>query len=296
MTAEPVPSGVPGCTKQAYGVDVARGRVHRNDGGWAYRVDAGLHPDSGKRRQVSRQGFPTRQAAEEALAEVVAEQSRREQAIRRLDKYLGSVPLQDLTPMEVQRCYAELLASGGRDGGPLAPKTVRHAHVVLRKALGDAARMGVVSRNVATLARPPSSDSPEMNTWSSGEMRRFLSAIEGHPYEIGWRLLAATGKRRGEVLGLRWGDVDLDLGVLAVSNTISEVGADVVMGPPKTARSRRSVYLDRRTLAALLEHRHHQQALRLGAGAAWDVTGDWVVTDESVGPSDRRRCRTSGVC
>ena len=285
--------------------------MHRKDGGWAYRVDAGVHPESGKRRQVSRQGFPTRQAAEEALAEVV-EQTRRsttrrsrttvgdylndwyvgarpslrpttagsyEQAILRLDRHLGSIALQDLTPMEVQRCYTELLESGSRSGGPLAPATVHKAHEVLRRALGDAERMGLASRNVAAAVRPPAVVRAELTTWSSEELRRFLSKIEGHPYEIGWRLLAATGMRRGEVLGLRWRDVDLDLGVLSVSHTISEVGADVVMGPPKTAKSRRMVFLDRRTLAALREHRQRQRQQKLATGPAWDGGHDWVLTD-----------------
>jgi integrase len=296
--------------------DVARGSVFRKDGGWGFRVDAGLHSASGKRRQILRQGFATKRAAEVALAELAGEANRGlvvsrssmtvgeylvewfesarpslrpttsrgyEQSIVRLTTNLGRVRLQALTPMQVQRCYTDLLESGGRDGKPLAPKTVRHAHVVLRKALGDAERMGLVSRNAAAAARPPSGEHTEMTTWSSEDLRDFLAAAEGHPYEIGFRLLAATGLRRGEVLGLRWRDVDFDLGQIAVAHTITEIGAEVVMGPPKTARSRRNVYLDRRTLAALREHRQRQRAQRLAAGPAWDVDHDWVLTDELGG-------------
>ena len=185
--------------------------------------------------------------------------------------------------MQVQRCYTELLESGGHEGKPLAPKTVRHAHVVLRKALADAERMGLVSRNAAASARPPAGEHAEMTTWSSEDLRDFLAAVEGHPYEIGFRLLAATGLRRGEVLGLRWRDVDFDLGQIAVANTITEIGAETVMGPPKTARSRRSVYLDRRTVAALREHRQGQREQRIAAGPAWDADLDWVLTDELGG-------------
>lgn len=107
-----------------------------------------------------------------------------------------------------QRCEGRTLRAwletGGHEGKPLAPKTVRHAHVVLRKALADAERMGVVSRNAAAAARPPTGEHAEMTTWASEDLRDFLAAIEGHQYEIGFRLLAATGLRRGEVLGLRW--------------------------------------------------------------------------------------------
>src|SRR5690606_22866183 len=117
-------------------------------------------------------------------------------------------------------------------------------------------------------------------TWSSGDLRDFLDGIVGHRYEIAFRLLAASGLRRGEVLGLRWRDVDFDLGQIAVADTITELGPDVVMGPPKTARSRRNVYLDRRTIAALREHRKRQREQRVAAGPAWDGEHDWVVTDE----------------
>ena len=295
---------------------MARGSVFRKDGAWAYRVDAGFHADTGKRRQLLRQGFATKRAAEQALAEAVgastrgmavsrstiklddyldewfatARQSLRPttargyaQSIGRLSKALGNYQLQSLTPMQVQRCYTELLESGGHEGKPLAPKTVRHAHVVLRKALADAERMGLVSRNAAASARPPAGEHAEMTTWSSEDLRDFLAAVEGHPYEIGFRLLAATGLRRGEVLGMRWRDVDFDLGQIAVANTITEIGAETVMGPPKTARSRRNVYLDRRTVAALREHRQRQREQRIAAGPAWDADHDWVLTDELGG-------------
>jgi integrase len=118
-----------------------------------------------------------------------------------------------------------------------------------------------------------------MNTWSSEELRDFLAAIEGHPLEMGLRLLAATGLRRGDVLGLRWRDVDFDLAQLSVANTITEIGAEVVMGPPKTAKSRRMVYLDRRTLVTLREHRQRQRQQRLAAGPSWDGAHVWVLTD-----------------
>jgi integrase len=119
-----------------------------------------------------------------------------------------------------------------------------------------------------------------MTTWSSEDLREFLDAIAGHQYEIAFRLLAASGLRRGEVLGLRWRDVEFDLGQIAVANTITELGGEVVMGPPKTARSRRNVYLDRRTMTALREHRKRQREQRVAAGPAWEADHDWVVTDE----------------
>jgi integrase len=92
-------------------------------------------------------------------------------------------------------------------------------------------------------------------------------------------LLAATGVRRGEVLGLRWRDVDFDLAQLSIANTITEVGSVDIMRPPKTAKSRRMVHFDRRTLATLREHRQRQRQQRLAAGPAWESADDWVLTD-----------------
>jgi integrase len=295
---------------------MARGSVFRKNGAWAFRVDAGFHADSGKRRQVLRQGFATKRAAEAALAETVGDATRGmavststiklgeyldewfatakpslrpttahgyQQAITRLTARLGPYRLQALTPMQVQRCYTELLESGSRSGGPLAPATVHKAHEVLRRALGDAERMGLVARNVAAAVRPPAITRGEMTTWSSEDVRDFLAAIEGHRLEIAFRLLAATGLRRGEVLGLRWSDVDFDLGRIEVANTLTAVGEEIVTGPPKTALSRRNVYLDKRTLAALRDHRRHQREWCVAAGPAWDSDHDWVITDELGG-------------
>jgi integrase len=178
---------------------------------------------------VLRQGFATKRAAEAALAEMVgdatrgmavststmklgayldewfvtARQSLRpttahgyQQAIVRLQQRLGPYRMQALTPVQVQRCYTDLLEPGSTTGGPLAASTVHKAHEVLRRALGDAERMGLVARNAAAAVRPPSVVKPEFTTWSSEEMRDFLAASAGHRLEIGFRLLAATGLRR----------------------------------------------------------------------------------------------------
>ena len=292
---------------------MARGSVYRKASGWAFRVDAGYHAETGARRQVLRQGFPTRKAAQEALSDLIGANTRGSvvtrstisvkdyladwlvtvksklrpsthhsyaMAVDRINAHLGRYQLQTLTPMQIERFYTQQLASGGRDGRALAPKTVRNTHVVLRKALADAERLGLVPRNAAAAARPPTPTKRDLVTWSTDDVRVFLAAIEGDRLEMGYRLLAATGMRRGEVLGLRWGDVDFQLGQLAVAHTITTAGRAVVMGPPKTPRGRRNVYVDQRTLAALREHRKRQSEQRLAAGPAWDTSLDLVVRDE----------------
>ena len=94
-------------------------------------------------------------------------------------------------------------------------------------------------------------------------------------------LLATTGMRRGEVIGLRWRDVDFDAGDLAVANTLTTAGSStVVSGPPKTPRSRRQIFLDDWTLDVLRAHRRAQAAERLSVGPAWNAGEDYVFTDE----------------
>ena len=292
---------------------MAGGSVFKRSGGWAFRIDAGFHPETGKRRQVLRQGFATKKAAQAALNDLASASARGQVVTRstisvkdylaewlvtarsklrptthhsyamsvdRIVAHLGGYQLQSLTPLQIERFYAEQLQTGGRERGPLSPKTVRNTHVVLRKALADAERLELVPRNAAAAARPPAPERRDMNTWSGDDLGTFLAKIDDVRYSIGFRLLAATGMRRGEVLGLRWRDVDLDLARLAVAHTITTAGHKIVTGPPKTPRSRRNVDLDRRTVAVLREHRKTQREQRLSVGPAWDAKHDLVVCDE----------------
>jgi len=305
------------CT-ECYGGSVARGSVRRKDNGWSYRVDLGPDPATGERRQVAKQGFRTRKAAEAALGDVLgavaagsvvsrsaatttefledwlASQQHRlrpttlhsyTMAVARISGRLGKVPVQALTPLQIEKLYGDLLRGGGRDGRPLSAKTVRNSHVVLRKALSDAERLGLVPRNAAAAAKPPTFSRPEFATWSSDDLRDFFVAIRGERIYTALVVLATTGMRRGEVLGLRWSDLDLDARQLSVVQTLTAVNGHAVIGPTKTSRSRRTVYLDPQTTSTLREHRKSQREERLVAGPAWDATTDLVFRDEIGRPT-----------
>lgn len=97
-----------------------------------------------------------------------------------------------------------------------------------------------------------------MATWTPDELRLFLAAIATHRLAAAYVLAASTGMRRGEVLGLRWSDVDLDAGTAAVRQTIVNVAYKVHVSEPKTARGRRTISLDPSTVAVLLAHRDRQ--------------------------------------
>jgi integrase len=136
----------------------------------------------------------------------------RRKILRHVVPRLGSTPLQGLKPAQLNALYADLLGSGRVDGsGGLSPKTVREIHVIVRKALGDAVRWGHVARNVAQLANPPSQRASgaarrrSMQTWTVAELRAFLEHDPEDQLHYAWVLIAGTGMRRSEVLGLRWG-------------------------------------------------------------------------------------------
>lgn len=200
---------------------------------------------------------------------------------------LGSIILQELTASKLNAFYAELLSTGRHDGtGGLSPKTVRNVHVVLRKALSDAARWGLLTRNVAELADPPklrNAGSVEMQTWTAEEIRGFLDHIEKDRLFAAWMLSVATGMRRGEILGLRWQDVDLDARTLAVRQTLLTVDYKLTFSTPKTNRSRRVIALDDQTVAALRSYRARQLEERLAWGPAY-VENELVFTRENGEP------------
>src|SRR4051812_19571860 len=127
---------------------------------------------------------------------------------------IGHIPLQKLTPEDLDGFYAQLMVNGKRNGagGGLAPRTVKIIHNMLHKALADAVRKGTVLRNVADLADPPKpSASPpkEMRIWTPEQLRRFLAEMEHHRLHPAYYLAANTGMRRGGGLGLPLGGIYL---------------------------------------------------------------------------------------
>jgi integrase len=164
-------------------------------------------------------------------------------------------------------------SGGGKDGQPLAPKTVRLAHTVIRRALRDAMADGLVARNVAAQARPPRARPVEMRTWTAEEVGAFLASVREHRLYGAWLLLATLGLRRGELVGLRWQDVDLNAGRIAVRRTLVMVSGKPALAEPKTAKGRRSITFAPDVADALRRHRTQQAAERLAWGAGWTDSG-----------------------
>jgi integrase len=184
---------------------------------------------------------------------------------------LGRVQLQKLTPEDLDSLYARLLTNGRRDGkkGGLSVKTVRSIHLVLHKALSDALRKGSVVRNVATVADPPklsSAKRPEIKAWTADQLRMFLDHIRRDRAYAALFVSAHTGMRRGEILGLRWTDVDFDDARLSVRQALISVAYEMQRSDVKTGAGRRTIDLDPRTLTVLRQWRKTQAKEKLLLG------------------------------
>jgi len=178
---------------------------------------------------------------------------------------LGSVKLQQLSPDRLDRFYAGLVAA------EMAAKTVRNIHVMIHRALRDAVRKNLLARNVADAADPPKlnrADREEMKTWTPQQLRLFLAGIAEHRLSAAYTLAATTGMRRGEVLGLRWKDINFRGHELQVRQTVLSIEYKLTFGGPKTLRGQRRISLDPETIRVLTTHRaaqRHEKRL-LGAG------------------------------
>jgi integrase len=157
----------------------------------------------------------------------------------------------------------------------LSPATVRKHHWLLRQALGDAVAWRLISRNPAANLHPVAEQRSEIHVVAPADQLRLLSAAGGTRMYLPIVLDLGTGLRRGEMLGLQWGDVDLGRGKLAVQRAL-RFGADgrPEFGPCKTARSRRVLSLPNSLTALLLDHRSRQANERAMSGSAWQ--GDLI--------------------
>jgi integrase len=167
---------------------------------------------------------------------------------------LGHVPLASLTAQHVQGLLNAKAASG------LAPRTVGYLRGVLRQALGFAERMDLVGRNVARLARPPRVPRRQVSPLTLEQARIFRAAVAGDRLEALYLVAVGCGLRQGEILGLRWGDVDLEGRTLSVRNALARVDGVLVLVEPKSATSQRTVPMPTFVAEALAAHRVRQAA------------------------------------
>jgi hypothetical protein len=204
---------------------------------WRVRVDAGIDPITGMRRQPMR-SFPTKREAATGLARWITEIERGtavdpskqtlgeylqhwlatsvqprvrpathsgyERLIRvQIIPRLGNIPLQKLTALQIQQCYTDMRTSPRVDGrdGTLSPRSVCYAHTVLKQALKQAARWRLISHNMAADVDPPKEVRPHVQVWNVAEAQWFLAAFQGDAYSPLWRVALSTGSASGSYAG-----------------------------------------------------------------------------------------------
>lgn len=266
---------------------------------WQAALELEPDPSTGKRR-TRRQDFPTKREAQVALAHWQVQQrqgtlvERSTQTVAEMMAYwlrtyastkkprtyanyqdeirryirpytINGLGVQDLRARHILDWHTAL-----RDAGKSA-HTIRYAHLRLQQALDQAVSLGVVFRNEAKLIKPPVlGQKRERPTWTADQARRFLEVAgnEG-PYGPVWRLSLATGMRRGELLGVRWADIDWAERCLRVTQAIGPVHHVMITGTPKSKAGARELALTEPVLELLRQHRARQNTRRLGMGPLW---------------------------
>jgi integrase len=194
--------------------------------------------------------------------------------------HLGGLPVASLTPAVVVEFMAALRSeksANGRNG--LSARTVQLATGVLKSACTWAVQAEILGRNPIAGVRRPRSAAPVMKVWSETEARAFLEATREDRLAFAWTLLLARGLRRGELCGLKWSAIDLDVGTVRIEETRTTVKREAVASLPKTAAGRRSIQVDGRLVALLRAHRRRQATEKLRAGPAYEDRG-FLLADE----------------
>ena len=180
---------------------------------------------------------------------------------------LGRVALAKLEPQQVQALLKRTQAEG------LSPRTVAYIRAVLRQALNQALRWGLVARNVATLVEPPKVERFKIKPLTTHQATILLEAARGDRLEALYRVALSLGPRQGEALGLRWEDIDLATGTLRVAVALQAANGRLTLVEPRTENTRRTLALPTALAASLKSHRVRQAEERRKLGTAWHDHG-----------------------
>lgn len=258
-----------------------RGSVKKDGNSWYYVFTIGKGAD-GRRIQKKKRGFKTKKEAEKALAEAInavnqgtyVEPSKllfreyldqwfltKQKSIGiqtskvyknylqgRIIPSLGEYPLSKLTTMQLQ-AYVNSLSDEG-----LSSSTIKKIHEIIRNSLGHAVDFELLSKNPSLKVKLPKSNKKEMIVWSEEELNKFLSKAKEVDYFIVFFLALTTGMRQGEILGLRWKDIDFEKGLINIKQTLSHDGKEFISGA-KTKSSQRAIKLSESTLKVLKQRK-----------------------------------------
>ena len=158
---------------------------------------------------------------------------------------IGRIRLIDLRPKQLQSLYSLKLNAG------LSKRTVQYIHAILRRSLNEALRSGLIIRNPKDAVTPPRPAKKLPQTLSTDEVNVYLKSVEDHHWYPIYLLAITTGMRKGEILGLQWGDVDLEHGAVNVQRTLVDIQGKVMLGEPKSSTAKRNISLSGKVVEAL---------------------------------------------
>ena len=258
------------------------GSVKKDGNTWYYILELGKI--NGKRKQKKKRGFKTKKEAQNALIEaehtllkngtfnepskmlykdylstwlndkkVLIKESTFKTYSWLIDRYiipyLGDIEISKIRPMDIQKLYNELISKN-----MLSRENVQKVHSLINNSLKKAERWELVKRNVASLVDRPKAFKSELKVWDVEEVKSFLATAQDSRYYIAFLLALTTGMRQGEILALRWKDIDFNNNILAVKQTLSHTGNKIIPGA-KTKAGLRSITLPTETVNALVKHK-----------------------------------------
>jgi integrase len=300
------------------------GHVRRRGAGtWELKFDVGTDPRTGKRLTKYHSFKGTKREAEAELVRLKAAANRgdyidptkttllqfldrwetwaatqvsaktleryRELAAHHVRPHLGAMRMQRIKTADFAELYGQLQRSKPEGGAGLAPRTVGHVHRLLHRVFGHALKWGVTSNNPVGAAEPPRVPRTEIEILAPDQIKAVLQGLRGRRLYGVAMIGFATGMRRGEMVALRWGDVDLENGKIRVERSLGQTSAGLAFKEPKTKAGRRTVSIPPSIVAELRNHWRQQQQQRLVLGLGRSTPDDLVFTrpDASPWPPDR---------
>lgn len=283
-----------------------RGHIRKRGNKYAIVVDMGRDPVSGKRQQKWFSGYESEKEAEKAIADIISKiynnnfispkkitvkeyledwlQTYGQEYLakttletytinikKHIVPYLGSIKLQDLKPIHIDKFLHKMLREGRVDGkGGLAKATVLKIHKILSRALNNALKLQLIEKNPAVYVEAPRVSNAATDVLTIDQIRELLNLCKGTSMEIPVNLAVGLGLRRGEVLGLQWSDISFQEKTLTVSEVLARTTKDVFLKEPKTEKSRRTLIVPGDLLQLLKKHRKEQMELKLVLGPEYE--------------------------
>jgi integrase len=286
-----------------------KGYVRKRGDKWSFTVDIGKDPRTGKRKQKTQSGFKTKKEAQAALAELVSNVEKgsyiepskrkfRDFALEYLEKvyknkvkastydrtrslllnqiipWFGNADLKDIDQFLVYEFYEEKKNEG------LAPSYIQRMHEITKKWLAIAYQWELIPKNIASLIEPPRNTKKVMNVWNIGQVNEFLKHTKHSRYHPIFFVAAYTGMRKGEIIGLRWEDIDLEAKTLQVRRTLYRITGETLLTEPKTPNAYRTIHLDDDLVRVFRKQKVKQNLEKLKYGPAY-IESNMVFTQET---------------